>query len=162
MFHKNVSPSQLYKTTLIRTVSDATEIAFINKKGPKWALLFLLRTNKEACKITKVPLLSVCKTKKAILPFNHRHKMHVLHPKQSELAMGSKRFWITWIFPGYKILLWMQLQKYFDPNAVCLCALSSYYFLEREVKCTVSRNQLSFLYKIVSKIKTTLQNRLRK
>ena len=86
-----------------------SEIAFRNKKGLKWALLFLLRTNKEACKITKVPLLSVCKTKKAILPFNHRHKMHVLHPKQSKLAMGSKRFSITWIFPGYKILLWMQL-----------------------------------------------------
>ena len=73
---------------------------------------FLLRTNKEACKITKVPLLSVCKTKKAILPFNHRHKMHVLHPKQSELAMG------------YKIILWMQLQKYFDPNVLCGATLS--------------------------------------
>ena len=124
MFHKNVSPSHLYKISLIRTVSDAAEIAFRNKKGLKWALLFLLRTNKEACKITKVPLLSVCKTKKAILPFNHRHKMHVLHPKQSKLAMGSKRFWITWIFLGYKILLWMQLQKYIDPNVLCGSTLS--------------------------------------
>ncbi len=91
-YHKNVSPNHLYKITLSRAISDATEIAFRNKKGLKWALLFLLRTNKEACKITKLPLLSVCKTKKAILPFNHCHKMHVLHPKQSEHAMGSKRF----------------------------------------------------------------------
>ena len=92
MFHKNVSPSHLYEITLIRAVSDATEIAFRNKKGLKWALLFLLRTNKEACKITKVPLLSVCKTKKAILPFNHRHKMHVLHPKQSTMHTALWQF----------------------------------------------------------------------
>ena len=53
---------------------------------------FLLRTNKEACKITKVPLLSVCKTKKAILAFNHRHKMHVLHPKQSTMHNAIWQF----------------------------------------------------------------------
>ena len=68
MFHKNVSPSQLYKTTLIRTVSDATEIAFINKKGPKWALLFYCEQIKRLVKLPKYHFFQFAKQRKQSCP----------------------------------------------------------------------------------------------